>query len=191
MPVRYVWKRLKRFFIYRVLHVDDTPHRIALGVAIGMFITWSPTIPCQMILTLTFSALLRANKFVGVPFVWISNPLTVVPIYYPNYWLGATLLGCRSIGWQELAALFRPDRGFSEWMQAWWTASGHILLPLWVGSVIVGLCVAVPSYFLTRWAVIRYRQYRHRHHPELYGEPPTSAETPAALGGETKTGEPT
>ena len=33
MPHRFVWKRLKNFFIHRVLHVDDTPHRIALGVA--------------------------------------------------------------------------------------------------------------------------------------------------------------
>ena len=62
MPHRYIIRRLRRFFIYRVLHVDDTPHRIALGIAVGIFITWTPTIGMQMILTVLISALVGANK---------------------------------------------------------------------------------------------------------------------------------
>ena len=93
MPVRFILNRTKRFFIFRVLHVDDTPHRIALGVAVGIFVTWTPTIGAQMLLTVLLSWLLRANMLVGVPFVWISNPLTVVPIYGPSYVLGRWIVG--------------------------------------------------------------------------------------------------
>ena len=32
------------------------------------------------------------------------------------------------------------------------------MIPLWVGSVIVGFVLAVISYFVTRWAVIAYRK---------------------------------
>ena len=84
MPYRYVWQRLKDFIVHKVLRLDDTPHRIALGVAIGFFVTWTPTIGIQMILVVALATLLKANKLVGVPFVWISNPFTIVPIYGPN-----------------------------------------------------------------------------------------------------------
>ena len=93
MPHRFAWKRLKNFFVHRVLHVDDTPHRIALGVAIGVFVAWTPTIGFQMPLTVALAWLLGANKLFSVPFVWISNPLTFVPIYMPNYLVGRWILG--------------------------------------------------------------------------------------------------
>ncbi|HKI70697.1 MAG TPA: DUF2062 domain-containing protein, partial [Verrucomicrobiae bacterium] len=85
-------RRIERFFVYRVLHVDDTPHRIALGVAVGIFVAWTPTVGFQMILTIILATLLRANKLVGIPFVWISNPFTLGVIYYPNYLLGKFIL---------------------------------------------------------------------------------------------------
>jgi len=51
----FVGKRLKRFLVHNVLHVDDTPHRIALGVAIAIFVTWTPTIGFQMLLTIALA----------------------------------------------------------------------------------------------------------------------------------------
>jgi len=101
MPLRFIAKRIEKFFIYRVLHVDDTPHRIALGVAVGIFVTWTPTIGFQMILTVLLSWLLGANKLVGVPFVWISNPVTLPPIYGPNCYVGSLILGGR-FSWGQI-----------------------------------------------------------------------------------------
>ena len=163
MPVRYVLNRVKRFFIYRVLHVDDTPHRIALGLAVGIFITWTPTIGLQMVLTVAVSALLGANKVVGVPFVWISNPATLGPIYVPNYLLGCLLLRQRPI---DIAALFATleTKGWLSFLKGLWDAGVNVFVSLWVGSILVGLVLAVPTYFLTRYAVVRYRIHWHRKH---------------------------
>ena len=166
MPVRYILKRLKRFFIYRVLHVDDTPHRIALGVAIGMFVTWTPTIGFQMMLVVALSWLLRANKAVGVPFVWISNPFTLVPVYYPNYLLGCWLLGEEYQSPDFLAAAAAGDNWF-ERLGAWWEATWKVFAPLWLGSLLVGLIVGVLSYFATRYAVVKYREHWHRRHGDV------------------------
>jgi len=174
MPLKFMANKIKRLFIYRVLSLDDTPHRIALGVAIGMFVTWTPTIPLQMILTVTLSALLGANKFVGVPFVWISNPLTLVPIYGPNFLLGSRLLGGRYTWSAFMDALARAS-GFStegSWLavfmaklHAYWSAFWPILLPLWLGSLIVGLAVGVLSYGLTYYGVTAFRRHRAAHRP--------------------------
>ncbi len=168
MPVRYVLNRVKRFVVYRILHVNDTPHRIALGVAIGIFVTWTPTIGFQMVLTVAMCALFGANKVVGVPLAWISNPFTLVPVYFPSYWLGSALLRqervdiiallgklCQNMATGDLLSFFR----------GLWDAGVSVFVSLWVGSVLVGAALGALCYFLTRWGVTRYRRHWHRKHP--------------------------
>ncbi len=180
MPIRFLARRVKRFFIYRVLSLDDTPHRIALGVAVGIFVTWTPTIGLQMILTVAISALLKANKFVGVPFVWISNPLTVVPLYGPNYWLGSRLMGGEYSFSQFIRAAgdaFELQGGWfgAARVQAWWRAMWPVFPPLWLGSTIIGLVLGVITYFAVLYGVIAFRKHLHHRHLE-------SIESPAAPG---------
>ncbi len=153
----FVGKRLKRFLVHNVLHVDDTPHRIALGVAIAIFVTWTPTIGFQMLLTIALAWLLGANKVVGVPFVWISNPVTYVPIYLPNYYVGRWILGSK-VPPPNFGRVLLVSGGWLETVSTWWSATWHAALPLWLGSVLVGLVVSVPTYFATYRAVVVYRR---------------------------------
>ena len=179
MPYRYVWQRLKDFIVHKVLRLDDTPHRIALGVAIGFFVTWTPTIGAQMVLVAVLATLLRANKVVGVPFVWISNPFTIVPIYGPNYFIGSKLLGGRYT-WAEFtgavqeamaaqASLPVPEGLLGHiwyWIQVigqWERALWPIFPPLWLGSIIVALLIGSIAYTATYYGVTAYRKY-HGHH---------------------------
>jgi len=150
---------MQRFFIYRVLHVDDTPHRIALGLAIGVFVAWTPTIGFQMILTVLLSALLKANKFVGVPFVWISNPLTVPFIYGPNYALGSFLLGRKDAKPNFVQAIVL-EGGWLETVRAWWSETLKVFWPLWIGSLLTALVIGGVSYLAVRYAVRTYREHR-------------------------------
>jgi len=165
MPHRFIARKIKNFFIYRVLHVDDTPHRIALGVAIGMFVTWTPTIGFQMALVVALSWLIGGNKLVGVPFVWISNPFTLFPIYAPSYALGRYLLGG---DWPDVNfSSFYISGSFLQRVQGWWQQTYSILAPLWLGSIIVGLAIAVVSYVAIYFTVIEYKKavkYLHEHH---------------------------
>jgi hypothetical protein len=163
MPHRFVIRKLKNWFIYRVLHVDDTPHRIALGVAIGIFICWTPTMPFQMILTFSLSWLLGANKFVGLPFVWLSNPLTLVPIYGPSYVLGSWLIGSDFRGFHLLIEATRVGGGFVDKFLTMWDAFLQVFWELWAGSVLVALVLGVLCYFAVYRMVVVYRRFRHRH----------------------------
>lgn len=164
MPVSKLRRGLKNVFMYRVLHVDDTPHRIALGVAVGMFVAWTPTIGFQMVLTVLLATLLGANKLVGVPCAWISNPLTLVPIYYPNYRVGRWLLGHKDVTPTFLDNIHVPiqtDGWLRYWIyqvQIWWSRTWEVFLPLWLGSVVVGLVLGGAAYFVIRWLVTRHRR---------------------------------
>jgi len=168
MPIKFVARKLERFFIYRVLHVDDTPHRIALGLAIGIFVTWTPTMGLQMILTIAIAALLRANKFVGVPFVWISNPVTAVPLYGFNFLVGTWILpGEYSLSkfTDAVSDAVFTGGGWTDKIAAWWGATIDFFWPLWVGSLVVALVLGITTYIVTRWAVVRYRKIWHKRHP--------------------------
>jgi len=173
MPLRFIAKRIEKFFIYRVLHVDDTPHRIALGVAVGIFVTWTPTIGFQMILTVLLSWLLGANKLVGVPFVWISNPVTLPPIYGPNCYVGSLILGGRfSWGqiWEAFASASHFQGGLAGRVQAFWEATWKLFAPLWLGSIVVGAVLGVLTYFAIYRAVVLYRRRRRLRHGQAGAE---------------------
>lgn len=167
MPIRYVAKKVKDFCIYRVLSLNDTPHRIALGVAVGFFVTWTPTIGLQMLLIIAISALLRANKVVGVPFAWISNPATLW-IYVPNYFVGTRLLGAKFNVSKLMTGLNKAfglsgslHERFRDLARVIW----ELFWPLWIGSLIVGVVVGVAAYITTYYGVVAYRSYRHHRHP--------------------------
>ena len=80
--------RAKQFIKFRIIHVDDSPHRIALGVAMGFFTAFLPFLGLHTISALFLAFVTRANKAVALLCSWICNPFTVVPIFIPSYLLG-------------------------------------------------------------------------------------------------------
>ncbi len=160
--IKYLASRVERFLIYRVFSLNDTPHRLALGVAIGIFVTWTPTIGFQMALTIGLSWLLGANKFVGVPFVWLSNPATVVPVYGPNYLIGCWLLGKQPDGWHKVIEAIRFQGGLYDRILEWFYVTKSIFWELWVGSFVVALVLGILTYFAMYRMIIVYRtQKKH------------------------------
>lgn len=148
---------MRRFVLHNILHADDPPHRLALGIAVGVWVTFTPTIGLQMLLVVALAWLLGANKVVGLPVVWVSNPVTFVPIFWPSYWLGATLLGrdpTREGFWREL---IQPPPGWWERVVFYWSAFMEIAGPIWLGSLIVGTTVAAISYLVANRLICAYR----------------------------------
>ncbi|WP_197442635.1 DUF2062 domain-containing protein [Lignipirellula cremea] len=143
-----------------MLHADDPPHRLALGVALAMFVTFTPTVGIQMLLVVCFAWLFGANKAVGLPIVWISNPATMLPIFYGCYWLGRCALGGEPVDAAWWEALRHPPVGFGAAMGFYWAQFWHIAGPLWLGSLIVATGLAVPTYYAVYFAVCRYRMQK-------------------------------
>jgi uncharacterized protein (DUF2062 family) len=164
---RYTLKA-RKFIIHGILHADDTPHQIALGVAIATLVGLMPIMGIQTVVALALAAALRANKAVCVPVVWITNPVTFVPIYAACYALGGFLLGA-SGSYAEGKALveaLQQSGGLAHILTlSFWQNllnwSLNVGVELWIGCMVVGLAMAVPAYVATRWAVAKYR-HRHR-----------------------------
>ncbi len=152
--------RIRRFVLHQVLHADDPPHRLALGAAIGMFVMLTPTLGVQMIIVVFLAWLLRANKVVGLPIVWISNPATAVPIYYSCYWLGRTLLNRPRIARSWWAELAQPPEEWADAITFYWDKFTDVAAPLWTGCIIVGLAAGYLTYVVVYRVVVAYRMRR-------------------------------
>ncbi len=166
------WKIGRRFLYRRILHADDTPHRIALGVGLATFIGLLPIMGIQTLVALAVAAVLRANKAVCLPFVWITNAFTFVPIYWCSWKLGSVILQTGGSAAEELVAgkITRIQEtlaaggigGFFRyelWRQLV-SLIAELGVELWIGCGLVGLVGGVVLYFGTRWGVVTYRARR-------------------------------
>lgn len=106
---------------------------VSLGAAIGLFFCYWP-IPFQMVPTLVAAMLIRANLPISIGLVWISNPLTMLPMYTPAYMLGSWILGERVPPVAEMT----------------FATLGRNLEALWLGCLIFGSVLA-----LAGWALVR------------------------------------
>lgn len=131
-----------------MLMLDDSSHRIALGGAIGMFIAMTPTVGIQMLIVLALALLtkrwFRFNKVAALLMVYVSNPLTVVPIYWFSYKVG-TIYFPGSISRGEFEAIFQYE-GLSEWWAALVRLFVDVGVPLVVGSLVVATCCGLATY---------------------------------------------
>jgi len=159
MPARTIYNWLKHFIKYRVLHVDDVPHRIALGVALSIFVAWTPAIGFQMVLYLLLAWLCGANKFVGLPFIWITNPATILPIYYPNYLVGRWILHLEGPK-PDFKAVVVLHGSWFEQIRCFWSGTVDFAWPLWTGSLVVGIVLGLLAYLMTYQGVVIYRTKR-------------------------------
>jgi hypothetical protein len=139
-----------------ILNLQDSAHSIALGTAIGLFVAWTPTVGIHMLLVVGLTLLFRANKVAGLIAVYVSNPLTIVPMYWFAYWLGAIFLE-QELTYEELRTIL-SYQGWDGFKTAFWRICVELAGPMWLGGLVLALAHAIPGYYATRWAVQRFRR---------------------------------
>jgi len=161
-------RKLRRIVLHTIIHADDTPHKIALGVGVATLIAFLPLVGFQTAIAIGIAALIRANKAVCVPIVWITNPFTFVPIYGASLALGRFVLASPvSVPDTEiLSTLERGHAAATTWDLQFWKSLFFELVglgaELWVGCAIIGLLAAIGAYGISRWGVSGYRERRRR-----------------------------
>ncbi len=150
-----------------IIRQKDTPQRIALGAALGVFIGFLPTVGVQMAIVTVLAIALRGNIKAALATTWISNPITFVPMYFGYYKLGLIFFPQRAIGWERFSGIITEaaDWNWSEIgksVQRFLDLGADILIPMWTGSTILAVILGVATYFFTRWAIVKYRTRKAR-----------------------------
>ena len=144
---------------YRYLHIfgDSLKQRelwtfnrnsTAKGIAIGIFCAFLP-MPFEAVPAIFMAIYLRGNLPLAVGGVWISNPLTWIPLYTPPYLLGTKILNIEPI---QVAEVSLFDVGLHY-------------VALWLGCLIFGVIVSISAHFLVSYlwrSQIRQRWARRR-----------------------------
>ena len=115
-------------------------HCVAKAFAIGMFWGCIP-MPFQMVVAAFFALRFNANLPLSVGLVWFSNPITMPPIFYAEYLLGAWLLDIQPSAFEyQLSFTWLKDKLF------------EIGLPMYLGALISGVLLGAFSYYFIHWA---------------------------------------
>ena len=135
----------------RFLKIRGNPREIALGFALGIFVGMTPFMGLHTAIAVPLAALLKWNKFSAALAVWVSNPLTAPVVYGVTYFVGAKVLfiqhGYKLPSAFNLDALVYTLRSAPE-----------IIGILLVGGVVVGLPLAVISYYFAIKTIVEYRE---------------------------------
>lgn len=140
-------RRKIRYFYLRLRRLQGDPKKIAWGMALGVFIGVTPTIPFHMISALALAHILRLSRIAAVMGVWICNPLTIPPFYYFSFKIGKWLLYPNQT--LSLPQIF----DMPELLRLGW----EVNLALQTGGLILAFPFGLTAYFLTLWAVRRSR----------------------------------
>lgn len=140
-----------------LIHESNLWHlnrRSAKGAfAVGLFFAFWP-VPFQMLLAAALAIICRVNLPLSVGLVWITNPLTMPPIFYGAYVVGEFILGPSG---HEFA--FEPTW---EWVVNSLSTIGPTFL---FGCLVCGLFFAAVSYVFVDWFWTRSvrHSWRTRH----------------------------
>lgn len=130
-------------------------HSAAGAFAVGLFCAWLP-IPFQMVLSALLAMYFRVNLPLSVVLVWLTNPLTMPPMFYFAYRLGSFLLD-RPHHYQHFELSL-------DWLSsAMSTAAPPFLLGCLVMAIVSSAMGFMVIHALWRWTIARRWKQRRRH----------------------------
>lgn len=85
------WKRTIVYIKHRLLRIADSTHRIALGLAIGMAVSFTPLLGTHFLQAGLIAYLLRGNVIAAMIGTFIGNPWTFPFFWWAGFSSGALL----------------------------------------------------------------------------------------------------
>ena len=165
--IEYVGIRLKR--------IPDTPHKISLGMSCGIFASFTPLFGLHFLIAGFLSYLLRANVLASLIGTFVGNPITFPIITVFNLKLGEWILGSSEYSSGDGGKIFEGFLDFIFLIYKSFFTEGSIgeknvprineflngvFIPYSLGGLILGIFIAVISYFLLRPLVATYQKKR-------------------------------
>ena len=154
LPLTWILLRIRPVFRWTI-RLRGSPQAIAGGFSLGLFIAFTPTIGLQIVLAVFLATALNLNRPAAVLAVWITNPVTIPAIFSLNYWLGSLFWKGPSVSVVshrlfELASQLKTLDlwAITDQLSAVAELGVDVIVPLILGSIIVGTLSATLSYVI-------------------------------------------
>ena len=160
---------------HRVRRLPDTPERIARGIWVGVFTTFTPFYGLHFVAAILLARVFNGNALAALLATFFGNPLTYIPIGLVSLQTGHFILGnraenmesTRSFGGKFLDA-WRDLRdnllaGYSGEEVDWtnlMTFYNEIFFPYMVGGIFPGVVTGAVGYYLSVPIIRAYQKRR-------------------------------
>lgn len=134
---------------HRTIRLSDTSHKIAIGLACGTAVSFSPLLGTHFIQAGLFTWLLRGNILAGLIGTFVGNPWTLPFVWWGSVEFGAMIISVFGLSAQTLPAEVN--------LSVLWELITHeplrIFLPWMLGGYILGFISFFPFYILFYYLV--------------------------------------
>lgn len=168
------WRRGIDYYSHRIKRIPDTPHKIALGFAAGLFASFTPFFGLHLVLGAVFAWIVRGNILAGIVATFTVNPITLPFIAGISLWTGRKIFGIGSDSHSSVGLVEAFADGFVGMWQVVgsWVGLGkapwgklavfwqELLFPYLIGGILPGLLFAAISYYLTAPLIAAYQKRR-------------------------------
>jgi len=145
-----------RYLGMRVLRLTASPHAVAMGVAAGIFVSWTPFIGVHFIMAFVLTYIFSGNLVAAaLGCAAFGNPLTYPFIWGVTWEIGHLLLSRKdTMSGQsiDLAAMFHELHFTQLWRP--------VLEPMLVGSIPPAVVTSIAIYFATFYTVRSFQTRR-------------------------------
>jgi uncharacterized protein len=147
------WGRTFSYLRHRVARLPGSPESIAIGLACGIAVSFTPLIGFHLVVAALIAWVLGGNLFASALGTAIGNPWTFPPIFLWDIQLGHWILGKDD----AIPEVITESTIFDNVM--------GVFVPTLVGSLPTALVVGFASYYPLRY-VIRSHRTTRRHRME-------------------------
>ncbi|WP_244147286.1 DUF2062 domain-containing protein [Desulfonatronovibrio hydrogenovorans] len=152
IPFRFSLKRFTRYWYLKLSRIRESPHSVAMGLSVGVFVGCLPIIPFQTVVALGLAFAFRCNKIAAALGTWVTNPLYAPFVYYGLYLVGKMII---PVGRKE----FDPeDLTLMNIVGIGWDFFGLMLF----GGIVVGLVLSMSTYLASVRIIRSYHDRRAR-----------------------------
>ncbi|VFQ43041.1 DUF2062 domain-containing protein [Desulfoluna butyratoxydans] len=153
------WNKIKKHFcslLEKIKRLQGNPHYIAMGMAIGVFVGVTPTIPFHTALAIVLAFVLHGSKPAAAIGVWVANPLTIPLFYYSSYKVGVGLFGGNRGDGPNIDLMIRVMESGIPIAEKLGLIKGFLAHHFGVacmmlgGSIVLAVIPTIVTYFLTR-----------------------------------------
>ncbi len=168
------WLRAFSYLRHRLTRIPDAPHRIARGIACGVFASFTPLFGLHFFLAAGLALLIRGNVIAALIGTAAGNPLTFPFIALISLDLGHSILGTRADAvpitqimtafgqagdeiFRNVRAIFNADTMNWGRLERFFH---YVFLPYLVGSIGPGLLAATAGYWISLPVLGTYQKLR-------------------------------
>ncbi len=153
------WIRAAKYNKHRLVRLSDTVHKIALGLALGVAISFSPLVGTHFIQVSILAYFFRANILAALMGTFAGNPLT-----FPFIWWGGLAFGTflfEALGFHTSSAM--PDNmSIHAISHLFKTRFFETFMPWMLGGYLLGI-ISIPISYAIFFRMIRSaKKARHR-----------------------------